>query len=245
MSETSILPGAGSSTESDADMVPPGTGFDDVEGAGDRRRFLIIGAVAGVIVLIVAAYLLLRGGGSSSPEPFVPSNAGPVPSAAPSAGSGGNNNGGHTPTLPKKAKHASVVDPFNPLVLPPVTASTGPVSTTKVKAGPPTLPTAPPAPVVTAPVPTAPPSEPANPQSNNGPQSIQLKRIHGRVAVFDVFYPHHKFRRFAVEAPKAGSQSGTVFDKIFSLIGIQNSQATIQIGDDTPFDLSKGVSHTV
>jgi len=242
---TSILPGAGSSTESDVDMVPPGTGFDDVASGGDRRRFLIIGAVAGVVVLVIAAFLLLRGGGSSSPQPFVPSNAGGAPSPAPTAGPGGHGNGGHTTTLPKKAKRSSAIDPFNPLVLPPVTTTNGPTSTTKVKAAPPALPTAPPNPVVTAPVQTAPPSAPANPQSNNGPQWIELKRVHGRVAVFDVGYPHNQFRRFAVQAPKPGSQSGTVFDKIFSLIGIQNGQATIQIGDATPFDLSKGVSHTV
>ena len=77
------------------------------------------------------------------------------------------------------------------------------------------------------------------------PQWIQLKRIHGRTAVLDVGYRHHKFRRYAVQAPPPGSQQGTVFDKIFALIGIQNHTATIQIGEDTPFDLTKGVSHVV
>jgi hypothetical protein len=251
MSDTSILPGAGPSTESDVDMVPPGTGVEESESVGDRRRILIIGAVAGAIVLAVAAYMLLHGGSSSSTQTFVPTHAGGTGhSAAPTPRQGGSgNNGGNSskaPTLPKKAKHQSVRDPFKPLVLAPVTTDTGPTTTTTVKA-PKTLPsTSPTTPVApTTPVSPPPSGTSSPPTTGAGPQWIQLKRVHGRTAVFDVGYRHHKFRRFAVQAPPAGSQQGTVFDKIFALIGIQNHGATIQIGDDTPFDLTKGVSHVV
>lgn len=255
MSDTSILPGAGPSTESDVDMVPPGTGFDESETGGDRRRILIIGAVAGVIVLAVAAYMLLRGGSSSSTQTFVPTHAGgTAQSAPPSSGQGGsangNGNGGKSPTLPKKAKQQAVRDPFRALVVAPVTTDGAPTSTTTVKA-PKTAPSTVPSTTSTAPTtPVAPVSPPPSgtssaPTTGGGPQWIQLKRVHGRTAVFDVGYRHHKFRRFAVQAPPAGSQQGTLFDKIFALIGVQNHGATVQIGDDTPFDLSKGVSHVV
>jgi hypothetical protein len=252
MSDTSILPGAAPSTESDVDMVPPGTGVEESESGGDRRRILIIGAIAGAIVLIVAAYMLLHGGSSSSTQSFVPVHpAGAAPSAAPnpSHGGSGNGNDGKTPTLPKKAKHQSVRDPFKALVTAPVSTDTGPTTTTTVKA-PKTVPTTAPSAPTSSVGPTSPVSPPPSgtsspPTTGAGPQWIQLKRIHGRTAVLDVGYRHHKFRRYAVQAPPAGSQQGTVFDKIFALIGIQNSTATIQIGDDTPFDLNKGVSHVV
>jgi hypothetical protein len=82
-------------------------------------------------------------------------------------------------------------------------------------------------------------------KTSGGPQWIQLMSVHGQDATFNVGYAHHKFRRFTVSAPKAGSTTGTVFDKIFALIGVQSGEATVQIGDGTPFDLETGISHTV
>ena len=49
--------------------------------------------------------------------------------------------------------------------------------------------------------------------------------------------------RFTVTAPGPGSTTGTIFDNEFALLSIQGNEVTIQVGDDTPFDLRKGVSH--
>jgi hypothetical protein len=266
MSETSILAGAIPSTESGIDMVPPGNGFEDNEGGGDRRRLMIIGAVVGLLVLVAAAYLLLHKSGSASDDTFVPTSshaatAGSTGSSATGAktatkgatsGSKGSTKG-TTATLPKKAKAPQVRDPFKPLVLAPVEGGSGGTTTTTVNA--PSNPTTPSNPTSSTPpvTPTQPPVTPTQPTTTTtgkgttkgAPQWIQLMRVHGDRASFRVGYAQHKFRTFNVQAPKASSARGTVFDKVFALIGIQNGQVTIQIGDDTPFDLSKGISHTV
>ena len=99
-------------------------------------------------------------------------------------------------------------------------------------------------------VPTA-PSQGGTPTTGAGgvtthgdPIWVELVATHGvKSAVFNVGYQNHKFRRFTVAAPAAGSTQGTVFDNEFSLLSIQGNEVTLQVGDDTPFDLRKGVSH--
>jgi hypothetical protein len=242
MTETSILPGAEPSTDEGVDMVPPGTGPEEPDD-GHRRRLMIIGAIAGVIVLAAAAYMLLHKS-PSTPAPFVP-RSGAVHTTTPSHAPKPSKGNGNPKTLPKKANHPTVRDPFNPLLLAPVATNGAPASTTKVTAPTtapvPTTGTAP-VPQPTAPTTTTPGS--GNP-ANGSPLWIELMKTRGRSAVFDVGYAHHSFRKFVVQAPKATSQHGTVFDKVFALIGVQNGQVTLQIGDATPFDLAKGVSHTV
>lgn len=246
MTETSILPGAEPSTDEGVDLIPPGTGPDETDG-GRRRQLMIIGAVVGAIVLAAAAYMLLHKGPSTA-SPFVPRPAsGALHSTTPSQAPQPAKGDGNPQNLPKKANRPTVRDPFNPLVLAPVAPNGAPASTTKVNA-PTTVPTAPTTGTTPVTQPTTPPTTTpgsGNPTSGS-PIWIELMNIrHGRSAVFDVGYAHHTFRKFIVEAPKATSQQGTVFDKVFALIGIQNGQATLQIGDATPFDLAKGVSHTV
>ena len=227
MTETSILPGAEPSTDEGVDMVPPGTGPEESDG-GHRRRLMIIGAIAGVIVLAAAAYMLLHKS-PSTPAPFVP-RSGAVHTTTPSHAPKPSKGNGNPKTLPKKANHPTVRDPFDPLILAPVTTNGAPTTGTA------------PVPQPTAPTTTTPGS--GNP-ANGSPIWIELMKTRGRSAVFDVGYAHHSFRKFVVQAPKATSQHGTVFDKVFALIGVQNGQVTLQIGDATPFDLAKGVSHTV
>jgi hypothetical protein len=78
------------------------------------------------------------------------------------------------------------------------------------------------------------------------PLWIRLVSTNGdKSATFDVGYPHHKFHRFKVLAPPPSATRGTVFDKVFALLGIQSGTVTMQIGDATPFDLSTGVAHSV
>jgi hypothetical protein len=245
MTETSILPGAEPATGEGADMTPPGIGAEETDGR-DRRRLLIIGAIVGAIVLAAAAYLLLHKG-SSSPAPLVaPAAAGPASVTTPSKAPKPGKNSGNPKTLPKKANRPDVRDPFNPLVVAPVTTGGAPASTTTVKA--------PSAGSGTAPTSTTPVTTPTSPSSttpgtgkstSGGPLWIELMRVHGRSALFDVGYAHHSFRKFVVQAPTPSSSQGTVFDKVFALIGVQDGEATLQIGDATPFDLAKGISHTV
>jgi hypothetical protein len=272
MSETSILPGAAPSTDSGIDMVPPGTGFDETEG-GDRRRIVILGGVVGAVVIAAAAFLFLHKGSStdsnatftphSTSAPGTPTHTGGKPSVGKPSGSkghpGNHHPGNHHPgkpaTLPKKAKNATVRDPFEALVQPPVATSGNAESTTTVNAPGGGTDTTHGDGTTTTPVtqPTEPVTQPTQPTTTTtgggktvgAPLWIQLTKVNSDKATFKVGYAHHKFRRFVVQAPKSSAQRGTVFDKIFALIGIQNGQVTIQIGDDTPFDLTKGVSHVV
>jgi hypothetical protein len=248
MTETSILPGAVPTSDAGMDAEPPNHGGDESEG-GNRRRLLILGAIAGVIVLAAAAYMLLHKSPSStstvgSVTPSV------VQSAAPPNHPGspkGNKPGGKPSSLPRVAHHSNVRDPFKALVNPPVQTTGAPVSKTTVSAAPSVAPTAPVVVATTPPVVvTTPPStQPTTGPAAGTPLSIQLMNTHGQSATFKVVYAHHKFRLFNVQAPKPTSNTGTIFGKVFALIGVQNGDATVQIGDGTPFDLSKGVSHVV
>jgi hypothetical protein len=260
MSETSILPP--SAADPGIDMVPPGTGSEESESSGDRRRLVILGIVAGVIVLLAAAYMLLHKGSSSAPVLTSPPHAAGAtgPGAAGTGGSGsgatGSTKGGSgskasgPTTLPKVAKQPKVRDPFLPLVTAPVDTSGGATSTTTVGAPTPgpstgsgttpiTTPTSPP---VTPPTTT---KKGSGGKTTGSPLWIQLMKTHANSATFDVGYAHQTFRRYKVAAPASGSEQGTVFDKEFALIGVQNGQATVQVGDATPFDLTKGVAHVV
>jgi hypothetical protein len=251
MSETSILPGAGNPTDAGIGAEPPDSDVEDTDG-GSRRRLMILGAIAGVIVLAAVAYLLLHKSSPATVATPVPPTA--VQSTAPKAHSGSKaTHKGSPSTLPKVAKQAAVRDPFTPLVVAPIATGDAPASSTKVTN--PTGTSTPPAttvtttggtnPVTVQPQPTASSTTTGNGHTAGSPQWIQLMKVHGQTATFDVGYAHHKFRRFIVSAPKADSAQGTVFDKIFALIGVQNGEATVQIGDATPFDLETGISHTV
>jgi hypothetical protein len=244
MSETSILPGAVPSTDDGIDMVPPSTGGDEPEG-GDRRRLLILGAVAGVIVLAAAAYLLLHKGSSSTPTAGSPVPSTVVVNSPPASTTQGKGPASKPTSLPKVAKHATVRDPFQALVAPPVQTTGAPKSTTTVSAAPTAPTTTGTAPVVTPPTATTPTTPPPSGTATGTPLWIQLTRTHGQTATFKVGYAHHQFRIFNVQAPKPTATSGTVFGKVFALIGVQNGEATLQIGDATPFDLTEGVSHVV
>jgi hypothetical protein len=245
MTETSILPGAVPSPD-DIDQMPPGPGGDETEDGGSRRRLLILGAIAGVIVLAAAAYLLLHKSPSSSPTAasLVPSTT-VVQSTAPSTAPKGGKAATKPVSLPKVAKPASPRDPFQALVNVPVTTQGAPVSKTTVSAGPTSAPTTVPVTVQTTAPTTVVTTPPTTAPAAGQPLSIQLMKTHGQFATFKVVYGHHKFRMFNVQAPKPTSNTGTIFGKVFSLIGVQNNEATLQIGDGTPFDLSEGVSHAV
>jgi hypothetical protein len=230
MSDTSILPTA------DADSAPvgvPAPDFDD-ESGDDRRRLMLIGGGVVLVLVIVVAYLMLRGGGSSSDDLGVVPRGTPHSAAAPAAGSDGH--GGNTAAdsdkagsaLPKKSKRDLAKDPFKPLVQDEQT-------TTGAGAASGTSPTGP----------SVGPPAGSDEVAAGTPVAVRLVSVTASSAVFDVTYAKHQVFRFEVPAPAPGSIKGTVFAKVFSLLGIQGHEVTLQIGDDTPIDLKKGASHTV
>jgi hypothetical protein len=230
MTETSVLPISG-------ETVPPssydGEPSDDGGEGANRRKLLIVGAVAGVAVLAAAAFLLLHGGSSNAPVVTGAVPHGTVQASPPAT----THTSGKTTTLPKKAKAQAGRNPFAPLFLAPSDSGTAVGGTTTVSTPPtpvsstPTNPVTPPPPVTTPPT-----------SGLGSPTFIQLLSTNGaKSATFKVGYSRNRFKKYVVLAPKGSSTTGTVFDTEFSLLGVQDSQATLQIGDGTPFDLSKGV----
>jgi hypothetical protein len=238
MTETPILSGGATATDDGVGMLPAPPDADGVDSAGgNRRRLMIIGTVAGVIVLAAAAYLLLHKSSPSTPTAaVVPHGVVSAPASTHPAAKTKTHTGGTT-TVPKVGKKQTVRDPFLPLIAAPVDTGTSTGSTT-VPAGS-TSPTTP----VTTPTPTPTSTTSTGTGNTGGPQWIELMSTNGNTAVFRVGYAHHTFHNFKVQAPKASSDQGTIFAKIFALISVQTNEATIQIGDAAPFVLQTGTSH--
>jgi hypothetical protein len=234
MTETSILP-ISSGTQPPAG--DPSWSEEDGAAGANRRKLFIAGGGAGALVIAVAAFMLLHGG-SSSPS----AATGAVPHGTPHAVSTAKAGSTTTPIrLPKKSKAQAGRNPFAPLFAAPVTSGTAIGGTTVVSPAPTTAASAPATPVTTAPPVTTPTTPPTTPALGS-PTFLQLVSTHGvKSATFKVGFQHNTFKRFVVLAPKGSSSTGTVFGTEFALIGVENGQATVQIGDSTPFDLSKGV----
>ncbi len=234
MTETSILPISSAEGQPPSyDSQPP---EEDGAAGANRRKLLIAGGVAGAVVIAAAAFLLLHGGSSASPAATViphgtPRAAAPVTKAKSVSHS-------KTTTLPKKAKANPGRNPFIPLYIAPVTGGTAAGPTTTVSSAP--------SPTGTTPVTTVPTPAPTAPTSGLGnPTYIQLLSTKGsQQATFRVGYPHHKFKRFVVDAPAAHSDTGTVFDTEFALLSVKDGIATIQVGDGVPFQLTTGIART-
>jgi hypothetical protein len=220
----------------------PSLPMDGSEGAvpDDRRRkLMVVAAAAGVLVLAIAAFFLLKGGGST---PVTTSGAsGPAaPASAPTAKH-------HAPkaskplTLPKSYKGHVGRDPFNPLYVAPSPApSTAPKGSTSGSD--------------TSGTPASQPSTSGTgtttttATSLGRPVWVELVRVSGtKSATFVVGYSNGKrltTKTFSnVLAPKGAT--GTIFAKQFSLLSIQNGEATIQFGDGTPIDIAPGAANRV
>jgi hypothetical protein len=246
MTETPIISGDAPPTDSGVGMLPPSDDGDQADG-GNRRRLLIIGAIAGAVILAAAAYLLLHKSSSSTPTSgAVPRGVVVVHHTPPVKAHAAAKSVKKTKvTVVKVAKGPTVTDPFAPLVTPPVTTTGGAASSTTVTApttAPSTAPSTGTQPVTTPTSGTT--TTTGTGKTSGGPLWIQLTSASGQTAHFKVGYAHHKFRNFTVQAPKATSDQGTVFAKVFALISVQNGEATIQIGDGAPFILTTGISHT-
>jgi hypothetical protein len=232
MSDTSILP------TSDADSAPVGVSvpdFDDDSG-DDRRRLMLIGGGVVLVLVIVVAFLMLRGGGSSSDDLGAVPRGTPHSVASPAGGSDDHGNARADSdtagsTLPKKSKRGLARDPFKALVRDEHTTTTGSGSSG-----------------VTTPAGSSSSAEPpagGDDVAAGTPVAVRVVSVTASSAVFDVTYAKHQVFRFEVPAPEPGSIKGTVFAKVFSLLGIQGHEVTLQVGDDTPIDLKKGASHSV
>jgi hypothetical protein len=162
----------------------------------------------------------------------------PQPSSSATGGKGATGT-----KLPKKTTTLFARDPFKALIVAQTLQAAPPVGTVTVGSGNGdgsgsgfTFPTSPSDGGTATSVPSI----------DGQPLSIELIRANGaRDAVFDVGYAHNQVLRFDVLAPSPLSEQGTVFDGEFALLGIQDGEVTLQVGDDTPFDLRPGIVHRV
>ena len=212
--------------------------------ADDRRRkLLLVGAVVGVLVLAMAAYFLMKGGNStpsSSGAPVQPQSAG-----APATTGHKAPHAAKPLTLPKAFKGHVGRDPFKALYEAPApapqasqgTSTGGGDGTTGNTSGVPTD------------TPTTTGSGTTTGTATLGhPVWVELVKVNGtKSATFVVGYSNGKrltTRTFrGVVAPKGAT--GTVFAKQFTLLSIQNGEATIQFGDGTPLDIAPGAANRV
>lgn len=214
--------------EPPAPILP--VGFDDEDGGNDnRRKLMIVGAALGVLVLAVVAFFLLKGGGSS---PSSDSFAVPTHHHAPKTAAAPANPG--AVTLPKIVTNAGGKDPFKPLYVPPAAKPSAPVQSATTPTTLTTVPAGSTGGTTTAPAPAY------------APVWIELVSVSGtKSATFTVGYSNGKSLRTStfsnVLAPTNSLR--TDFGGVFSLLSIQDGQATVQFGDGSPFDLSPGASH--
>ena len=213
-----------------APILPPG--FDDEDGGNDNRRnLLIVGAVLGVLVLGVVAFFLLKSGGSStsSDSSFV------VPHH--SAKSAPATHSGSAPAvkLPKVVNAPAGKDPFKPLYVAPPPKAAAPA-----KAAAPVTTTTTTVPAGSSSGSTAPAT------ASYAPVWIELASVNGtKSATFIVGYSNGKSLKTSTYSNVAAPTNSlrTDFGNVFSLLSIQDGEATVQFGDGSPFDLSPGASH--
>jgi hypothetical protein len=217
--------------EPPAPILP--AGMDDEDGGDSRRKLLIVGAVLAVLVIGVVAFFLLKGGGSSasSDSSFVVPHHKTVAPAAP----------GHQAAvkLPKVVAAPAGRDPFKALYTAPVAAPSAPA---KGGSTPTTTTTPPP---VTVPNGSS-GGTVAPPTAAFAPVWIQLSRVNGASsATFVVGYSNGRSLRTTtytnIAAPTHSLR--TEFGNVFSLLSVQDGEATVQFGDGSPFDLAPGATH--
>ena len=220
---------------------------DEAVDSTDRRKLAVVGAAVAVVVVLIAAFFLMKGGNSAD-------NAAVPPHVVPPAASTGTQTG--VAAKPAKAVHlpktyAGVVgrDPFKALYVPPAAkadngnGAEGTTTTAPVPTGGTTVPTG------TTGTTTSPTTTTTGADAGLGPNYVpvwvELVRVSGtQSATFVVGYTNGKRSR-TVTYSQIAAPTGvrTVFASVFSLLSIQNGTATVQVGDGTPFDLTRGFSN--
>lgn len=206
--------------------TPSGRPIDD-ESVGEqgRRPILLVALIAAAVVVVgLAAWLLLGGSGGGTTEAAAPT---PSPSAAPTPSPS------PTPqeTLPGTFDGVSGTDPFRPLVVPPVAASSGAAGAGAGAtqgtgaAGTGALPTAPAGPGGGS-------GSTAAPSKASTPPSVHL-------ALTDVTATNTA-ATFAVDGRLTRVLVGDEFAKWFRLLRLEGGRcATVQYGDEG-VDLCEG-----
>ena len=223
------------------------------EGAADdnRRKLALVGAVFAVVVVLIAAFFLLKGKGSSSDNAALPPHITPPVTSGQTAGSTGTTAAKAAAPKPIKLPKpfAGVVgrDPFKALYVPPAPKNTA--APTGAASNP--VPVTPPTTVTTTGGSTSTPPSTGGTSgnqtvgSNFDPVWVELVHVTGTsTATFVVGYTDGKKNTqvtYTVAAPQNSTR--TVFGRVFSLLSIQNGTVTVQMGDGTPFDLSRGFSN--
>lgn len=225
---------------------------EDAVDSDNRRKLAIAGAVVAVLVVFVAAFFLMKGKGGDNAA--VPPHVTPPP-ASTATQTGTTAQAAKPVHLPKS--YAGVVgrDPFKALYVAPKDAPAGSGSSTTTSNGGSSVTTTP---TVTTPVTTptgtttgttTPTGTTTGTSSAPGPNYVpvwvELVKVHGTSsATFVVGYTNGKRSKTVTFAGvQAPSGVRTVFADVFSLLSIQNGTATVQVGDGTPFDLTKGFSN--
>jgi hypothetical protein len=240
MTENTVSMGGTALAEPPAPVVPLGS--DEPTSGGDRRKLLIVGGALGVVLLLVVAFFMMKGG-SSTP---VSSGAPVLPHPAAAAPKGGQPAHAAKPLkLPKAYKGHVGRDPFKPLYVAPAPApsaapsgsASGSQDASGANGGDP------------GGVGSTPVTQPTTSTTSIGhPVWVELVKVNGtQSATFVVGYSNGKrltTRTFSnVLAPKGST--GTIFAEQFTLLSIQNGEATIQFGDGTPMDIAPGAANRV
>ena len=226
---------------------------DDAVDADNRRKLAIVGAVVAVLVVFVVAFFLMKGNGGNNAAAVPPHVVPPATTGAAQTGTAPA--AGKPVHLPKS--YAGVVgrDPFKALYAAPkdtgggtgasTTTSTGgsSVTTTPTVVTPGTTPTGTTTGTTTPTGTTT--GTTAGPGPNYVPVWVELVKVKGTSsATFVVGYTNGKRSKTVTYAGvQAPTGVRTVFAQVFSLLSIQNGTATVQVGDGTPFDLTKGFSN--
>ena len=233
-----------------ADPRTPASPLDlGAEGAPDdnRRKLALVGAVVAVVVVLIGAFFMLKSKGGTADTAALP------PHVALPAASGQTSSVTGAAAAPKPIKlpkpFAGVIgrDPFKALYVPPApktsSAPTGAASNPVVAPPTATVPSTGGS-TVTTPT-TGSTSGNQSVGSNFDPVWVDLVHVTGTSsATFVVGYTDGKKNTqvtYTVSAPQSSTR--TVFGRVFSLLSIQNGTVTVQMGDGTPFDLSRGFSN--
>lgn len=230
---------------------------DDAVDSANRRKLAIVGAVAAVLVVFVAAFFLLKGNGSSNNAATIPPHVVPPASSGTTAGTGAAAKPAAAVHLPKAYTGNVGRDPFKALYVQPQPksggAGGGTTTTTTVATTPGTTPVTVPASTTNGTTTGTTGSTPPATGTTTGtglsadyvPVWVELVKVNGTSsATFTVGYTNGKRSRSVTYANVAAPTGvRTVFAKVFSLLSIQNGTATVQVGDGTPFDLTKGFSN--
>jgi hypothetical protein len=228
---------------------------DDSVDGDDRRKLAIVGAVVAVLVVFVAAFFLMKGKGGDNGAAVPPHVTPPASTSTTQTGAA---------TTPAKAVHlpksyAGVVgrDPFKALYVAPADKSTGAGgASTTTSTGASSVTTSPTGTSTGTTTTTTGTTTPTTGSTGTGtttgtatgltadyvPVWVELVKVNGTsAATFVVGYTNgHRSRTVSYAGVQAPSGVRTVFAKVFSLLSIQNGTATVQVGDGTPFDLTKG-----